>query len=104
MIIDNAYDLLVSESEKFLHFFKHRFPVFHKSNVFYRDLEYSVRYYLESRNVKLHFNKLPEVTAKFIKYLESQDILRYISPRTWAVNYPEFVVILPQPAEATTTN
>lgn len=93
--MNEAYNLLVNEKEKFLHFFKHRFPVFHNSNVFYRDIEYSVRYYLESRNVKLNTNTLIKVTGELIRYFETNSIFVYMSPKTWMINYPEFATAPP---------
>ncbi len=88
--MNEAYNLLINEKEKFLHFFKHRFPVFHKSNVFYRDIQYSVKYYLESRNVKLNSGDLIKVTEGFIKFFETNQIFLFMSPKTWMINYPEF--------------
>ncbi|MBK7867343.1 MAG: hypothetical protein IPJ75_10350 [Ignavibacteriales bacterium] len=63
--MNEAYNLLVNEKEKFLGFYKFRFPVFHKSNVFYRDLVYCVKYYLSSRNVTLK-DKILETQHKIL--------------------------------------
>ncbi|MCA0388563.1 MAG: hypothetical protein LCH52_08710 [Bacteroidetes bacterium] len=97
--MNNAFNLLTSEQEKFLNFFKFRFPVFHKSNVFYRDLEYSIKYYLNSRNIELSNKLLIQTTKEFIKHLEGNGILVYMSPLTWMLNYPEFSTVIPVPAE-----
>lgn len=88
--MNEAYNLLIQEKEKFLHFFKHRFPVFHNSNVFYRDIEYSVKYYLESRNVKLKSGELTKVAGDLIKYFEGAGTFVFMSAKTWLINYPEF--------------
>jgi hypothetical protein len=93
--MNDTYNLLVNEKEKYLSFYKFRFPVFHKSNVFYRDLEYSIKYYLGSRNVTLSNKELTKSTGDFIKYLENAGILVYLSPKTWLVNYPEFATVAP---------
>ncbi len=97
--MNNAYNLIVSEQEKFLNYYKFRFPVFHKSNVFYRDLEYSTKYYLESRNITISGKELTQVTQEFIKHLVSQGIFVYMSPLTWMLNYPEFSTVTPAPVE-----
>lgn len=96
-MMNEAYNLLVNEKEKFLGFYKFRFPVFHKSNVFYRDLVYCVKYYLGSRNVTLKDKILETTTQEFIKHLETSGILNYMSPKTWLVNYPEFSTVTPVP-------
>ncbi len=105
MTMNEAYNLLVSEKEKFLHFFKHRFPVFHNSNIFYRDIEYTVRYYLDSRNQKVKAGELIKITADLIKYFEGAGVFVYMSPKTWMVNYPEFSTTPPVvTSEAGVTN
>lgn len=83
-------ELVRQHSKEVLHFLKGRYPLFHLSNVFFRDLHYGVREYLETQGIKLGYAAGEGVARDFIKELEAEKILVPVDPQTWTLNYPEF--------------
>ena len=41
-------DFILKNKSQFLEYFRSKFPTFHNSNVFYRDLRYAAKYFLIS--------------------------------------------------------
>jgi hypothetical protein len=83
-------ELITQNQQEFLKFLKAKFPVYHKSNVFLRDLEYGVIQFLSEKNIKTNYNKAETATQQVISRLEKEKILIKIDSQTWMMNYPEF--------------
>ncbi|MBM4168174.1 MAG: hypothetical protein FJ215_03330 [Ignavibacteria bacterium] len=75
---------------EFLYFLRSRFRLYHKSNLFLRDLHYGVSGFLEQYGVRLSYHELEETTQRVIGLLVSEAILKEIDARTWMLNYEEF--------------
>ncbi len=75
---------------QFLEFLRSKFPIFHLSNVFYRDLRYSVKYYLLANGFRVSDMELEAVSNALIGQMVSDDILKPVSTGAWTLNYPEF--------------
>lgn len=86
----------------FLKFLKAKYHLYHRSNVFFRDIHYGVMAYLELNKIKFKYLEAEELTRKVIEALEEGNILTRIDKLTWVLNYPEFkkpVVKPPAPAK-----
>ena len=83
-------ELVRQNSKEVLQFLKERYPLFHLSNVFFRDLHYGVREYLEKKGVKLGYSAGEGVARDFIKELEAERILVPVDSQTWTLHYPDF--------------
>lgn len=83
-------DFVVQHKAQFLGYFRSKFPIFHNSNVFYRDLRYALKYFLISGGFRLSDAELEDVLAALIKVLVSDGTLKSISSGVWCLNYPEF--------------
>lgn len=83
-------ELVRQNSKEVLQFLKQRYPLFHSSNVFFRDLHYGVREYLEGKGMKLGYRAGEDVARDFIRELETEKILVPVDTQTWTLNYPEF--------------
>ena len=83
-------DIVRENTKEVLFFLKERYPFFHLSNVFFRDMHYGIREYLEKRGIKVGYVAAEDVTREFIKELEGQKILAPIDHQTWTLYYPEF--------------
>ena len=88
-------DLLRKENDSLLTFLKAKFPMFHNSNFFFRDLQYGLRKFLEKKDMIISYPESEEMTKKLTEYLEQKEILVKISSSTWKLNYPEFVTQVP---------
>lgn len=88
--LDSIIKLLKEQQNNILLYLKSRYPLFHKSNVFYRDIQFGIKYYLENKEIKLSYSESEYIANKFIEYLISQNILQKISDNIYILNYPEF--------------
>ncbi len=92
----DKYFEIIKENEKvFLQFLKAKFPLFHNSNFFFRDLQYGIQKYFESQGKKLTIGEAELIAVKTGKYLEEENIFIRINHQGWKVNYPEFVTTVP---------
>ncbi len=92
-------ELVRQNREEVLLFLKERYPLFHLSNVFFRDLHYGVREYLEKKGMKLGYAEGEQVARDFIKDLEAEKILVPVDFQTWTLHYPGFRNPQAKPAE-----
>ncbi len=83
-------DFVLNHKSQFLGYFRSKFPVFHNSNIFYRDLRYAVKYFLKSGGFKVSDMELEGVLNALVKVMVSDGILRIVSQGVWSLNYPEF--------------
>ncbi len=84
-------DLLTSNHLEFLRFLKTQFPLFHKSNIFFRDLQYGVMEYFEQKkNIKVKYSEAETIARKYAEFMEKKEILRKLDHQTWVLNYPDF--------------
>jgi hypothetical protein len=74
----------------FFTFMRQQFPVFHEANIFFRDLDYAIIYFLRKNGIVLEFRDSEQLTMEIVTRLESQGYLKQINPSTWMLNYPEF--------------
>jgi len=81
----------IMENQKdFLKFLKGKFPLYHLSNVFFRDLHYGVMAYLEQSKLPAGYTSTEKVTQEVIAFLETKKVLRPMDGKTWLLDYPEF--------------
>jgi hypothetical protein len=91
MILDHQFD--------FLKFLRDRFPVFHMSNIFFRDLHYGVLAYLAHHGKRISYRTGEKIAMEVANSFENSGIFKRINHRTWVLNYPEFS--LPRPEKKT---
>ena len=90
--MNEKIELITSNHIDFLNFLRTKFPLFHLSNVFFRDIHYGVRFYLENKGKKANYQEAEHIAKAVAEYLEQQKILRKLDHQTWVVNYPNFKV------------
>jgi len=82
---------IVTDNHKdFLRFMKSKFPLYHLSNVFFRDLHYGVMNYLMGYRRKVNYSDGEKITRGVVAELEKLGILRPVDKQTWVLHYPEF--------------
>jgi len=91
----NHLELLKKEEESLLNFLKAKFPMFHNSNFFYRDLQYGLRSFLEKKDIIINYNVAGELAHSISKYFEEKGIFIKINDLTWKVHYPQFTTTEP---------
>jgi hypothetical protein len=89
---NSAYlNILINEERTVLNYLKARYPLYHKSNVFFRDIQFGIKHYLESRDIKLKYTESEVLANEFISHLQSKGILRKLDEQIYLLNYPEFI-------------
>ncbi|MBS4035591.1 MAG: hypothetical protein KGZ85_14060 [Ignavibacterium sp.] len=88
-------NILVEEREQILNFLRARYPLFHNSNFFFRDLQYGIRSYFDKRGIEISYPEAEKFAHEFSKSLEADQIFIRINNQGWKVNYPEFATAIP---------
>lgn len=92
-------EYIVLNADDFLRYLKSKFPLYHESNVFLRDVHYGLMNYVEDRlRKKLNYLVAERLTSQVIQEFEKKGILKKVDGRTWLLQYKEFA--LPRSAPA----
>ena len=84
-------EIIIKNYQEFLKFLKNKLPVYHNSNVFFRDIHYGVIHFLNEKEKKAKYSKAESIAGIVIDFLEKEGILKKIDSQTWMLNYPEFL-------------
>ena len=70
----------------------HGFGIFHRSNIFLRDIQYGIRdFYRDSFKIDIGSRKADEFARFFIQNLERKGFLTEGGPNTWILHAEEFL-------------
>ena len=83
-----------------LRFLKSKFPIYHRSNIFFRDIQYGVQLFLARRGARVSYQAAELIARALVAALEKEGVLVAIDRQSWAVNYPEFRTPQAKPAPA----
>lgn len=84
-----AMDILENETEV-LEFLKSQYPMYHLSNVFFRDVQYGIQTFLERRGIKANYKESEKVSREYVSRLVKKQILKPIDAQSWVLNYEAF--------------
>lgn len=93
--LNEYYNILKNEDIQFLNFLKAKYPLFHKSNFFYRDFQYGIRKYLELKGIDVSYGDSDKLAKELASFFEQQNIFIRVSTQGWTLNYPGFVTTVP---------
>ncbi len=91
----NNESLIENEYEVFLGFLKAKYPLFHNSNFFFRDLQYGAEKFLENKGIKMRMGQSENLAKEIAVYLENKGVFVKINNTCWRINYPKFVTTVP---------
>lgn len=91
----NYFDLIKNDDQVFLKYLKAKYPFFHNSNFFFRDLQFGLQKYLEKKGIKISNKEAEELAHRLGDYLEEKNIFIKVNLSGWRLNYPEFVTTAP---------
>lgn len=67
-------------------------PVFHNSNIFLRDMQYSIQdYFQDKQGVTVRDPEAERITQEVARAFESKGIFKKVNPQGYTLNYPELV-------------
>lgn len=78
---------LQTNKTMFFNFMREKYPVYSKSNLFLRDLQYAIMTYFEKKEVKVKYGPAEKIALSFAEYLEKQNDLTRLDKFTWKVNF-----------------
>ncbi len=81
---------LIERQTEVLEYLRGRFPMFHQSNLFFRDIQYGIQQLLNERGEHVSYAEAERRAREFCAALEGQRILIPIDRQTWTLNYPPF--------------
>lgn len=93
--LDSELNLIKSDYQVFLNFFKAKYPIFHKSNLFFRDVQFCVQRYLEKKGIYVSNAEAAEIAEGLKNFFEQEGIFQKINDNVWRLEYPEFVTAVP---------
>lgn len=84
--LNNLLDFLTDNKDEFISYLKSKFPLFHNSNFFLRDLQFGIKSYFEKKGIILSYSD-SENLAKLLseKFIEENRFIP-ISSNTWKFN------------------
>lgn len=89
-------NLISNDYKIFLQFLKAKYPMFHNSNFFFRDLQFGIVKFLENKGIKIRFGEAEILAKKLGALLEQEGIFKKVNQNGWRLNYPEFVMPVPE--------
>lgn len=88
-------NLIEKEDKVFLNFLRAKYPLFHNSNLFFRDLQYGSMKFLEKKGIKISIPQSINIAEVIGEYFEKKGIFVRVNNMGWRLNYPEFVTAAP---------
>lgn len=82
---------IVNNQAEFLRFLKARFPLYHMSNFFFRDLHYGVMAFYSHKGQKIAYGEAERVARAVAQHFEKQNIFKKVNQQGWVLLYPEFI-------------
>ncbi len=75
----NLAEKLIREKETFFNFMKEKYPVYYKSNLFLRDLEYAILIYFEKKKMKVNYSQISAAAKELIEDMLNKGELKQIN-------------------------
>lgn len=91
--MDKKLSLLLNEKEIFLRYLKEKYPVFHNSNVFFRDFHYGIKRFFEKKGIDVNYSEAEKLAKSFGDSLEKDGIFIKVNSIGWKLNYPDFTTV-----------
>ncbi|MEW6510241.1 MAG: hypothetical protein AB1428_04715 [Bacteroidota bacterium] len=85
---EQAY--ILEHHAEVLAFLRTRFPIYHQSNIFFRDIQYGILTYLERKGMRVGYTDAERIAREFTAKLEKEGTFLPIDRQTWVVNYPQY--------------
>ncbi len=88
----------VTKNEKeVLAFLKTQYPLYHLSNIFFRDVQYGIQTFFERRGDKVGYQDAEKAARAFVEKLVSEKIFTPIDRQSWVLNYPAYKTVAVKP-------
>ncbi len=86
-------EYVTNNEKEVLAFLRTQYPLYHLSNVFFRDIQYGIQKFFERRNEKVGYQDAEKIARAFVEKLVNQKIFTPIDRQSWVLNYPEYKTV-----------
>jgi hypothetical protein len=86
---------LQKDEDIFISYLRSRFPFFHNSNFFLRDLEYGIKSFFEKKNIKLSSSDTEQLGKYMSKHYEQKGYFKNIGENVWTIKLPQYITTKP---------
>lgn len=83
-------EYVLKNEKEVLAFLKTQYPLYHLSNVFFRDVQYGIQKFFERRGESVAYPLAERIAREYVEKLEREKTLTRIDRQTWVLNYPEY--------------
>ena len=91
-------EYVTNNEKEVLAFLRTQYPLYHLSNVFFRDVQYGIQTMFERRGEKVGYQDAEKVAHAFVEKLVNQKIFTPIDRQSWVLNYPEYKTVATKPS------
>ncbi len=91
MNFNNLLNLLINNKDEFFQYLRAKFPLFHNSNFFFRDLQFGVKGYFEKKGILLSYSDSEKLARLFSEKLIEQNIFVRLSDNAWKINSLNYI-------------
>ncbi|WP_337866255.1 hypothetical protein [Ignavibacterium sp.] len=88
--VQKLYNELTTDINILLEFLRAKFPMFHNSNFFFRDLQFGIKSFFEKQDIYLGYSESEQLAKMISEFLQIEGIFILTSNMSWKVNFPEF--------------
>ncbi len=81
---------LVTDINILLEYLRAKFPMFHNSNFFLRDLQFGIKSFFEKKGIILSYTESEQLAREVAEYLKKGGVFIQTSSHSWKINFPEF--------------
>jgi hypothetical protein len=81
-----------------LAYLKSRYPLFHRSNIFFRDIQFGIQSMLEQRGRRIGYAAAETLAWALVGRLEQLRILEPVDRQTWVLDYEQYRLPVTKPA------
>ncbi len=93
-------DYILANETEALNFLKSKYPMYHLSNIFFRDIQYGILTMLERKHMSVGYADAEKIARAFVVQLEKKKILNPMDRQSWVLNFPDFKKPAVKPAAA----
>lgn len=91
MNFNNLLYSLINNKDEFFQYLRAKFPLFHNSNFFFRDLQFGVKGYFEKKGILLSYSDSEKLARLFSEKLIEQNIFVRLSDNFWKINSLNYI-------------
>ena len=92
----SAIHIVKSEPKRFLDFLRqNRYEVYHRSNLFFRDIQYGLWRFLQENQSKVPYADMERLAKEVVDDWERKGMLKRINRQSFELNMPEYLTTVP---------